>query len=148
VLAEDVGNERFVTLFLARLDPRTRSLVYASAGHPTGYLLDTKGSVKTTLQRSGPPLGVRPDTQYLSSPEIALASGDLVLLVTDGIEESMAPDNTLFGVEHTLEVVRAHREKAAHEIVAAFYQAVRHFSKNTAQADDVTAIVIKVLPSD
>src|SRR5436309_1624416 len=40
VLAEDVGQERFITLFMARLDPRTRSLNYASAGHPTGYVLD------------------------------------------------------------------------------------------------------------
>ena len=51
VLSEDVGNERFVTLFLARLDPSTRSLVYASAGHPTAYILDAKGDIKATMPR-------------------------------------------------------------------------------------------------
>src|SRR2546426_8505280 len=34
VLAEDVDFERFVTLILAKLDARARSLVYTSAGHP------------------------------------------------------------------------------------------------------------------
>jgi phosphoserine phosphatase RsbU/P len=144
VLSEDVGNERFVTLFLARLDPRTMSLVYASAGHPTGYVLDSKGAVKSTLPRTGVPLGLRPDTQYRSSGEIFLSTGDLILLVTDGIEESISSDNTIFGMERVLEVVRAHQDKPASQIVSALYQAVRQFSKNSPQMDDVTAIVLKV----
>ncbi len=144
VLAEDVGSERFVTLFLARLNPHERTLTYASAGHPSGYILDPGGSIKATLPRTGVPLGIRPDTSYLSSPELQLVSGELVLLTTDGIEETMAPDNTLFGVERILEVVRANRSKSSAEIVQALYQAVREFSSNAVQADDVTAIVIKV----
>ncbi len=144
VLAEDIGQERFITLFMARLDPRSRSLAYASAGHPTGYLLNAAGDIKRTLPRTGVPLGIHPDTQYVSSSEIQLASGDLLMLLTDGIEESMSPDNALFGNERILEIVRAHHKKTAREIVEALYDAVRQFSKNTPQLDDVTAIVIKV----
>jgi len=117
VLAEDIGQERFITLFMARLDPRNRSLNYASAGHPTAYVLNAAGEIKRTLPRTGVPLGIHPDTQYVSSAEIQLASGDLLLLLTDGIEESVSPDNTLFGMERTLDVVRAHRGKTAREIV-------------------------------
>ncbi|MDB6032782.1 MAG: hypothetical protein JWM16_3120 [Verrucomicrobiales bacterium] len=144
VLSEDVGNERFVTLFLARIDARTQELVYASAGHPTGYILDSKGAVKKTLPRTGVPLGLRPDTQYHSSGQIFLEPGDLVLLVTDGIEESISSDNTIFGMERVLDVVRANRDKPSAHIVSALYQAVRQFSKNSVQMDDVTAIVLKV----
>ena len=144
VLAEDIGQERFITLFMARLDPRSRSFTYASAGHPTGYVLNATGDIKRTLPRTGVPLGIHPDTQYTNSPEIQLGSGDLVLLLTDGIEESMSPENALFGNERILEVVRAHQKKTAREMVEALYEAVRQFSKNTAQIDDVTAIVIKV----
>jgi len=146
VLAEDIGQERFITLFMARLDPRNRSLNYASAGHPTAYVLNAAGEIKRTLPRTGVPLGIHPDTQYVSSAEIQLASGDLLLLLTDGIEESVSPDNTLFGMERTLDVARAHRGKTAREIVEALYESVRQFSKNTPQLDDVTAIVIKVKP--
>src|SRR5204862_920028 len=62
VLAEDVGSERYVTLFLARLDAKERTLTYASAGHPTGYILGAAGQIKRTLPRTGVPLGLRPDT--------------------------------------------------------------------------------------
>lgn len=49
----------------------------------------------------------------------------------------------LFGMERALEVVRAHRRRLAGEIIAALIQAVRDWSNNI-QADDMTAIVIKV----
>src|SRR5581483_10317530 len=37
-LADDAPEGYFATLLLARLDPATRSLVYASAGHSPGYV--------------------------------------------------------------------------------------------------------------
>jgi len=148
VLAEDVGNERFITMLLARLDPRTRALVYASAGHPAAYILNAAGQIKTTLPRIGIPLGIGPNTQYVASGEISLDANDIVVLLTDGIEESMALDNTLFGIERALAVVRSHREETSQQIVEALYQAVRQFSRNSPQIDDVTAIIIKVLAAD
>jgi sigma-B regulation protein RsbU (phosphoserine phosphatase) len=42
-LVDDFG-ERFVSLLLARLDPRARSLAFANAGHPTGYVLGPAGA--------------------------------------------------------------------------------------------------------
>ncbi len=147
VLAEDVDFERFVTVILARLDPRSQSLVYASAGHPSGYVLAAAGQVKARLQRLGVPLGIQRDIDYASSPVISLAAGDIVLLLTDGIEEAMSPDNTFFGVNQILNVVRAHSERTAGEIVEALYRAVREFSHGLPQLDDVTVVVVKVKPS-
>src|SRR3989442_8902560 len=42
--------ERFVTVILARLDPRSQSLAYASAGHPSGYVLDRSEEHTSELQ--------------------------------------------------------------------------------------------------
>jgi sigma-B regulation protein RsbU (phosphoserine phosphatase) len=144
VLAEDVGTERFITLFLARLDPQTRSVTYASAGHSTGHVLDASGKVKALLPRTGIPLGMRPDTQYTASAPINLDPGDIVVLLTDGIEESLGADGTLFGTERALEIVREHRDKPAQQVVEEIYQAVRKFSGSAPQTDDVTAVIVKV----
>jgi len=147
VLAEDVDFERFVTVILARLDPRSPSLAYASAGHPSGYVLDAAGHVKARLKRLGVPLGIQPDIDYASSPVISLSAGDIVLLLTDGIEEAMSPDDTFFGVNQILDVVRAHSERTAGEIVEALYRAVGEFSHGLPQLDDVTVVVVKVKPT-
>jgi len=144
ILAEDVGSERFITLFLGRIDPATRTFTYASAGHPAGYIFDAQGVIKSTLKRTGIPLGMKADTQYSSAPENKLASGDLVLLLSDGIEETSGPNDELFGVERILEVVRSRRTKSAHDIVEALYEATRAHANHAPQIDDITAIVVKV----
>ena len=145
VLAEDVGGERYVTLLLARLDVETRHLTYINAGHPPGFVLTPGGEVRLQLKRTGVPLGIRPDTTYPGGDPVALAAGELVLLLTDGIEEAMSPENEFFGIERALDVVRRHRDRPAAEIVAELYRAVRTFCRDAAQQDDLTAIVIKVL---
>ncbi len=146
VLAEDVDYEHFVTLLLAQLDPEKRTLIYSSAGHPAGYLLDPAGNIKARLGRTGIPLGLKGDTCYPSGPPLTLAPGEIVLLLTDGIEEAMAPDNSFFGIERTVDVVRDCREQPAAAIVEALYRAVRDFARHQPQMDDFTAIIVKVGP--
>ena len=145
MLSGDVGEERYVTLLLASIDPVARTLNFANAGHPAAVLFDRDGVVKATLKRSGPPLGVRSGSEYATSPELPLHPGDLLLLMTDGIEEAMSPAEEFYGTERACDVVRAHREQPAAAIVAALAAAVGDFSRTTVQLDDLTAIVVKVL---
>ena len=144
-LADDIGSERFVTLFLGRLDAAQRQLTYVSAGHPPGYLLAPDGSVRMELRRTGVPLGMRANTEYRSTAPIQLAPGEVVLLLTDGIEEAMGPGDEMFGTDRMLAVLRENRHQSAAQIVDALYFAVREFCKGAEQEDDVTAIVLKVL---
>ncbi|GDY21783.1 hypothetical protein LBMAG56_31300 [Verrucomicrobiota bacterium] len=145
MLSGDVGDERFVTLLLASIDPVARTLNFANAGHPAALLFDRDGIVKATLKRSGPPLGVRSHSVYATSSELPLLPGDLLLLMTDGIEEAMSPTEEFFGTERASAVVRGHRNEPAAAIVAALAAAVGDFSRTTVQLDDLTAIVVKVL---
>ncbi len=79
--------DHFVTLLLARLDPRNKTLTYAGAGHCPGYVLDGRGNTKAILTSTGPPLGVDKLTQFPTSADVALVPNDLVVLFTDGILE-------------------------------------------------------------
>ncbi len=144
VLAEDIGYERYVTLFLARINPITRSCTYVNAGHIPGYIIDPSGEVVGTLRRTGLPLGLRPDSTYQESEPIQLSSGQILLSVTDGFEEACNSEKEMFGTEGVLRVVHQHRHRPASEIVAALQNEVRQFTGNIAQSDDLTAIVLKV----
>jgi sigma-B regulation protein RsbU (phosphoserine phosphatase) len=147
VLVSDIDADRFITLLLAKLDPRSRTLVYASAGHQTGYLLSAAGTVKQALTSGGFPLGIVEDAEFPLSEPIGLDSGDIVTLITDGIVEARAPDGTVFGQQRPLDLVRVYRASTARQIVDNLYHAVRAFSQDLPQYDDITAAIIKVDPA-
>jgi sigma-B regulation protein RsbU (phosphoserine phosphatase) len=108
-------------------------------------VLDARGELSATLKRTGIPLGMKPDTVYVTTSELALAPGSLVLLLTDGLEETSGPDGSLFGLDRILEVVRKHQGRSAREIVQTLYEEVRNFAGQSTQTDDITSIVVKCL---
>jgi sigma-B regulation protein RsbU (phosphoserine phosphatase) len=135
----------FVTTFLGSLDTMTRSFVYAGAGHQ-GYLVCKSGAVRV-LSSTSLPLGVENDTTIPSSPAIVLQTGDILVVPTDGTEETMSPEGTAFGQERMLNVVRTNRKKSAAQIVNALFLAARDFTHRRPQEDDITALIVKVLPT-
>jgi PAS domain S-box-containing protein len=144
LIIDDAGGEHFVTLFFGRLHPHSRRFEYASAGHPTGYVLDAAGTVRARLCSTSVPLGLQPEMTCPTAPAITLESGDVVLLLTDGLHDAASPDGTRFGTDRALEVVQTHLGNSAREIVDALFSAVRDHCKDASAMDDVTAIVIKV----
>jgi sigma-B regulation protein RsbU (phosphoserine phosphatase) len=144
-LSVDVDYEHYVTLLFAQLDPVRRELRWANAGHISGFLLDAAGAVKAELKRTGIPLGLKPENTYATQPAIPLATGDTLVMLTDGIEESPGPAGELFGKERLLDTVRAARAASAADIVRATVEAVRVFTGREQQEDDVTLVVAKVV---
>jgi len=142
----DVG--QFVTAIMGRIDPETLELTYVSAGHPTGYVMDSSGTVKGELTSTGIPLAILSEGEYPQGNPVQLETGDIVVLLTDGVLEAVAPNEEFFGEELTLEVMRGNVSRSADEIVDAIIRAVADFTGNVRQEDDITAIVIKVVDKD
>ncbi len=143
-LIHEIEDDRFVTLVLASLDPRSRLLTYASAGHPTGYVFDSSGNVRIRLESTGMPLAVRPDTVFPVSEPILLLPGDVVVLITDGALEARSPEEDMFGRQRLLETVRVHLDKTASEIIDSLYRAICDFSQREPPLDDIAFVVVKV----
>ena len=142
LLVHDTNEERFVSMFLGRLDPVTRIFTYASAGQP-GYLIDVHNRVEF-LEATGTVLGVLPDSYISGGPPVWLQPGALVLLFTDGITEAFSPAGEMFGNQRMLDIVLANRNRSANEIIQSLYQTVCDFMGDGRQRDDITAVVIKV----
>lgn len=147
-LSADVDFEHYITLLMAQFDPVARTLHYASAGHTGAYVLGADGSVRVELKRTGIALGLRANNEYRTAPSLALHDGDVVLLLSDGVEEAPDPTGELFGAERAFAIVRANAAKSAAEILKALCDAVRAFTGGLPQQDDVTVVVAKVLPRD
>jgi len=142
VLAVDTGDVLFITLAMARIDPRTRTLIYASSGQQ-GYLLH-EGNATSVLESTSPPLGIDATMIVPSAPPLSLQSGEIVTFFTDGVFEAESPGLVRFGAQRALEVIRSERDRPAAEIVEALYQEIIGFSRYRPQRDDITAVIIKV----
>ena len=98
--------ERFISLIMLRIDPRSGALFYSNAGHPSGYIFNRTGEVKSSLDSTSTPLGIVPDEEFPIGSPFMLEPGDLILLFTDGVFEARSPEGIPFGLERVLQVVR------------------------------------------
>ncbi len=142
LLASETAPDNFVTLILTKIDPVSGTLEYASAGHPACYVLDSHNQIKSSLDSTGPLLGVLPEAEF-GRRMLTLETGDHVVLLTDGILEAERPDGEPFGVERTLEVVRDNSHRSASEILSALRDELSRRCPGT-QQDDLTAVIIGV----
>jgi PAS domain S-box-containing protein len=143
-LVSDLEQDRYATLIFCQLDPDARTVVYSSAGHTPGFILDASGATKKMLESIDIPLGFLPKHAFGCSEPIHLEEGDILALITDGIMESERPDENSFGLERAIGFVRSHRQEGAQEIVDGLYHAVRDFSDGMPQTDDITAVMCKI----
>jgi len=140
-LCEDTKGLQFVTLFFAKLEPDKNLFTYASAGHPA-YLIQATGSTQL-LDSTSMPLGFEPSLEVPETPPLALQRGDVVLIATDGVWETISPDGQLFGTPRMLEVLRKYRLSVPDAILARLHEAVCDFAKPRAPQDDVTVVVVQ-----
>lgn len=143
MLVGDLADGCFVTLALACLDTRNRSLIFASAGHVPGYVLHESGEVALVLESSGPPLGLFAGVQYSRGPALPISPGQLVVLLTDGVTEAATLDGPELGAKGALEYIRKHRNDTAIEIVEGLYWTAREFASSEMQSDDITSVILK-----
>jgi phosphoserine phosphatase RsbU/P len=142
LLAADTSDFHYVTLAMARLDPRDRSMVYASAGQRS-YLLGA-GIEATVLDSTSLPLGVRADTVVPAAAPIVLKPGDLLAFFTDGLAEAESPGRVRFGVARALQIIRSERDKPAADIIETLREQVLGFCRSEPPQDDITIVVVKV----
>jgi sigma-B regulation protein RsbU (phosphoserine phosphatase) len=139
----ETDDERFVTLFLGRLDHKTGSFSYVNAGHPTGFVVDGSGGIKARLESTGIPIGIYPDVKFPISGSIVLERGDTLILPTDGILEAASPSGAEFGVDRVLQIVRENRHRSAREIIGSVLSSSLRFTQRDKFEDDATAVVVK-----
>ena len=86
--------------------------------------------------------GIDSASEFPTGPPTTVEPGDLAFLFTDGIVEAASPDGSLFGLERTLGIVRAHQQETPDAILDALFDAVGDFSGHQLQ-DDITAVILK-----
>jgi serine phosphatase RsbU (regulator of sigma subunit) len=132
---------RFITCFLAVLDPETGSMHWANAGHEPCMVLRRNGAIQL-LKAGGPPLGVFADVAYQTDVTV-IEPGDRLLLVTDGVTEARGGRNEDFGNERVERLLVEHFNKGVEDLVRELGNAVRRWTGKEAPHDDVTIMALR-----
>ena len=143
-LAEDNDACMFITLFCAILNLRTGDLIYANAGHNPPVLAPVAGDLASLDEKPGPALGVAPNAVYHNRSR-RLATGDLLVLYTDGVTEAMNPAYAMLGDDGLLEYVRRESRCGTRAFVEGLGRVVHAHAAGAPQSDDITALAVRHL---
>lgn len=132
---------RFVTLVLVVLAPLTNEMSVAIAGHmPPLWRRGDEDVVDAGNEIASVPIGVLGDIQY-EQVTLPFEPGQVVVLYTDGINESMNKAGKLFGIDRIRRRVASEKPFAGtlgRKIIAD----VRSFTANRPQYDDMCLVVV------
>jgi sigma-B regulation protein RsbU (phosphoserine phosphatase) len=132
----------FVTVFCAVLDPRTRVLTYANAGHNPPLLRRTTGTIET-LAPTGPLIGVF-DELKLGEGARTLAPGDTLIAYTDGATDALNSRQEEFGIQRLRAACAAAPASEAARQLAHILEHLAEFTGDTPAFDDLTLLIVAV----
>jgi sigma-B regulation protein RsbU (phosphoserine phosphatase) len=144
-LYRSTGSNSYATFFYAEFDARIRELRYVNAGHNPPYLLRVGSDALTVeeLPAGGTVIGLFPKADY-EQASVALKSGDLLAVFTDGVPEALNPADEEFGEERLKSLLGRIVHLPVEEISAQLAQEMKNWIQDAAQYDDLTFLLLKV----
>ncbi len=140
-LAHNTPANRFVTLFIAELDPQTGVLNYINAGHNPPIIGRADGKIEQ-LDSGGFPLGIIPGADYeLGSTQ--LAAGEVLVVYSDGVSEAANLKGDEFGLDRLSEVISKNLGSSASGIRDKVESALSSFTQSAPAGDDITLVIVK-----
>lgn len=133
--------DRFVTVALMVLQPRSHEVCIVNAGHMAPLLRHADGTIEEVGQElSGLPIGVADGMDY-EPLTINMAIGDSLMAYTDGIPDSQNIRDEFFGIPRLLTEMNAKPFKNVDEMGRHVIDTVRRFSGSQTQTDDMCVTI-------
>jgi sigma-B regulation protein RsbU (phosphoserine phosphatase) len=142
-LCTDLHDGRFITAWLGELDATDGTLTSFSCGQAPLLYYDAVRNTCNILPADTVPLAVFDELEVTIAEPIRMRSGDVFVVLSDGIFEATDSQDRQFDLERVIEVITRHHHASATQILAVLREAVVAFTRGVAAADDRTAIVIK-----
>jgi sigma-B regulation protein RsbU (phosphoserine phosphatase) len=141
-IAVDLHSTLFLSAFYASLDVHSGEMAFANGGHNWPLWLRAGEGACQELSARGIVLGAFADMEF-EQRRIEVAPGDVLVFFTDGVTEAMDQAGRMFEDEQLQATVMAHRDASAEQLAQAIVDAVKAFTGDTPQSDDLTLFVVK-----
>ena len=145
----------FLTITITQVFPNGK-IRYCRAGHMPLLHLDAKNKNCAWLQPKGTAIGLAPPEQNqngngvhkifeksLEIEETTLKTGDVIVLYTDGVVESINRIEEEFGQSRLMQVVRDYSEGDADSLKEQLVERLKRFRSGEELRDDTTFVVLK-----
>src|SRR5271170_1874504 len=125
------------------VDTERRRALYSAAGHPP--LLHWRAGKLESVESNGLLLGVLAEAEYPVC-DMALETGDRILLYTDGVSEPENGSGEAFGSHRLEQVLRENHLNPPSELLEHLLSEIHKWQPESAeQKDDITLVAIDVL---
>jgi serine phosphatase RsbU (regulator of sigma subunit)/pSer/pThr/pTyr-binding forkhead associated (FHA) protein len=140
-VCQNVPQSKYVTFFLAALDPDTGRLAYVNAGHNPPLLVRAGGRVER-LEDGGLVLGMFENVTYAGAM-VEMRPGDTLVVYSDGVTETWSPEGAEYGEESLTALAVRSRSLDASSLLDAVLREIERFEAGARASDDRTLVVLK-----
>jgi len=141
-LHEHMPEGMFVTMVLGIVDPARAQFEYVNAGHIPPLVVHEDGSVLALEGAHYMPFGILGDR--FEAVTVGLTPGSSLVLVTDGITETMDAQGRMYGIPALRELLERSQGVSSQRLVAEIAQAASDFRQPLPQQDDVTVLALAI----
>ncbi len=134
--------DRFLTLFVAEYDTRTRQLSYVNAGHNPPLVVISGCDEPVELTVGCTFLGAFDRIPRVDTGHVDLGAGGLLFCYTDGVSELVNPDGLMYGEERLLRFACARGVCAAAEFNARLERELSGYQGHAEPTDDITVLSV------
>ncbi len=131
----------FMAMTVARL--KNNSLTITAAGMPPILIYRASQQRIEEVFIKAMPLGCISNYSY-KQEEVALASSDIVVLMSDGFPERFNPANEMLGYDQAKQTLASNAHLSSQEILARLVQIGDEWGQSRLADDDVTFVVLKI----
>jgi hypothetical protein len=146
-IARDLGGKLFISMVYALLDPTEHTITWARAGHNPSLRINIRTDEVEEIKPPGMVVGMKTGPMFRNSIQeqvTQVKSGDLFLLYTDGITETMNLQQEEFGPERLIDVIKRFHSEKPDVLISRIMEVIRHFRGPQPPSDDATLLALTV----
>ncbi len=137
-----MDKQSYITLVCLKLDENNDSVTFARAGHPPLFL--KKSSNLQTIKPQGLGIALVGNelfSNYIEEVDIKLSDGDIIMLITDGVNEIRNSSGEEFNFQRVSDFLLSHNS-SAQKLLKQFLHNIDEFKDGASQIDDLTVFTI------
>jgi sigma-B regulation protein RsbU (phosphoserine phosphatase) len=141
IIYKSSTGDKFITFFIAVLNPATGELDIVNAGHNPSLLLRNDGTMQK-IEAGGIAFGMFDMGLPFAGEKLTMEKGERLFLYTDGIPEAMDKNDNEYSDEKMEEFFKNNKPANASKFIDSIFNDVKIFTGSAPQSDDITALYL------